>query len=150
MTVPRFSDSQVLPLTVQGVFTKPVLATVPSEAVWSVDSASASTVAATEIMGSDLALPVSAVYVASESSPADFNSDGYVDAADMVIFAACATGPAVAYNAGSLPAECTPMQVNGGAIAADFDADGDVDSSDFAHLQRCANNSGFIDAGCSN
>jgi hypothetical protein len=54
---------------------------------------------------------------------ADFNRDGYVDAGDVELFAACASGP-------------TNPRASG-CEAADLDADGDVDQDDFARFQRC-------------
>ena len=52
----------------------------------------------------------------------DLDCDGDVDADDLTVFEACATGPAIPY----LP----------GCAGKDFDADGDVDSDDFAVIQR--------------
>jgi len=95
------------------------------------------TVAAIELDGSDLALPLSAVL--QPASPADFNFDGTVGQADLEIFIACASGPAVAYDPAGLPQPepgCTLAPDGQGTVAADFDADGDVDSIDFATFQR--------------
>lgn len=66
----------------------------------------------------------------------DFNDDGQVNAADLEVFIACATGPAMPYNATALPTGCDPMPVSDGIIAADFDEDGDVDAVNFAAFQR--------------
>lgn len=69
--------------------------------------------------------------------PGDFDGDGDVDGNDLDRFEACATGPAIGYNAGNLPTGCTLVSDPPGRIAADFDDDGDTDQSDFAVLQRC-------------
>jgi hypothetical protein len=80
---------------------------------------------------------------------ADLNGDDHVDAADLAIFEACATGPEVPYSTTSLPSNCTPAPDANGHIAADFDADGDVDQSDFGVLQRCYSGSTqSADANC--
>jgi hypothetical protein len=52
----------------------------------------------------------------------DLTGDGWVDAADVEAFAACAAGPGL-----PLTGDCT---------AADFDGDGDGDQVDFGLLQR--------------
>lgn len=57
------------------------------------------------------------------AAPADFDRDGDVDADDLMIFEACASGPTVPYT--------------GDCGKADFDADTDVDQDDFAVFQRC-------------
>ncbi|GMU24142.1 MAG: hypothetical protein AMXMBFR13_42190 [Phycisphaerae bacterium] len=54
-------------------------------------------------------------------SPADLNSDGHVDQADLVLFVACVSAPS------------TPFVE--GCGASDFDGDGDVDQSDYGVLQ---------------
>ncbi len=57
--------------------------------------------------------------------PADLDQDGDVDADDVGLLAACASGPAV-------PHDGTPP-----CVKADLDPDGDVDQDDFGLLQRC-------------
>lgn len=68
------------------------------------------------------------VYALTDSSgfgsPADLDSDGDVDAADLNNYLNCATGDRL----GPLSAYC---------VVADLDADQDVDMDDFAILQRC-------------
>ena len=74
------------------------------------------------------------------SPTSDFDEDGDVDADDLGIFEACATGPAIPYNPASLPQPapgCTLTPDGNGHIAADFNDDGDVDQSDFGIFQRC-------------
>jgi hypothetical protein len=56
--------------------------------------------------------------------PADFNGDGYVDAADFNHFQECSTGP-------NIP-QTDPQCQN-----ADLDDDQDVDQEDFGLFQRC-------------
>ncbi|MBI4581673.1 MAG: hypothetical protein HY718_18400, partial [Planctomycetes bacterium] len=70
-------------------------------------------------------------------SPADFNGDCHVDVADLLILAACGSGPALPYDIGSLPAGCDVAPDGFGAIGPDLDGDGDVDHVDFARFQRC-------------
>jgi len=67
----------------------------------------------------------------------DFNHDGAVDAADLLLFVDCASGPSVAYESGNLPVGCTVDVYGNGLIAPDFDRDHDVDQIDFATIQRC-------------
>jgi hypothetical protein len=74
---------------------------------------------------------------AYQTAPADFQCDGFVDAADLNIFEACLTGPALPYHPNGLPDGCAMTADANGAIPADFDEDGDVDQSDFGHFQRC-------------
>lgn len=58
------------------------------------------------------------------SSPfGDLNGDGYVDAADFLLFSACGSGPAI--------------NLNSGCQSCDADLDSDVDNIDFAAFQRC-------------
>ena len=77
--------------------------------------------------------------LASVPLPGDFNADDAVDASDLLIFVACATGPGVPYDAANLPSGCifAGAPVPTSPIPADYDADGDVDGADFAVLQRC-------------
>jgi len=75
--------------------------------------------------------------VDNRGAAADFDHDGDVDNDDFLVFAACATGPAVRYDAAGLPSGCTLIPNGNGNIAADFNADGSVDQSDFAIFQRC-------------
>ncbi len=56
--------------------------------------------------------------------PGDFDEDRDVDADDVAVFLACATGSALG-----------PPSL--GCDVADLDGDDDVDQSDFGHLQRC-------------
>lgn len=87
-------------------------------------------------------------------SKADFDGDGDVDADDLGVFAACATGPALPYDPGALPepAPGCPLTPDGdGRIAPDFDNDGDIDQADFAVLQRCYSGNNLpADANCAN
>lgn len=79
------------------------------------------------------------------SPRSDFDEDGDVDADDLAIFEACATGPAVPYTPASLPEPapgCTLTADGDNHIAADFDDDGDVDQSDFGIVQRCYSGGG--------
>ncbi len=137
-TAPRFSDEESLHEGVNTIFTLPTLAAIPPGTEWS--PAPAGNLAAVPITGSDLALPISAVVVPPESAgPADLNIDGRIDAADLAIFAACATGPGIPYNPAALPEPppgCTLTPDAQDRIAADFDRDGDVDQADFAVVQR--------------
>lgn len=67
----------------------------------------------------------------------DFDDDGDVDAADLMVFAACGSGPA-------LPHDGSPN-----CQAADSSGDGAVDSVDFAAFQRCFSGEGrAADEGC--
>jgi len=79
------------------------------------------------------------------TAKADFNRDGDVDAEDLDVFEACATGPAIPYNPAALPEPepgCTLTPDGNGRIAADFDEDSDVDQSDFGMFQRCYSGEG--------
>jgi hypothetical protein len=67
--------------------------------------------------------------------PADFNNDGSVNDIDLMIFQACASGPAIAYDINSLSEDCTAQVSTEGILAADFDADHDVDQADFGVFQ---------------
>lgn len=67
----------------------------------------------------------------------DFDFDEDVDARDLEVFAACATGPGVAYIPGDLPAGCAVAADSLGLIPPDLDWDGDVDQIDFGLLQPC-------------
>lgn len=67
----------------------------------------------------------------------DFDVDGTVDARDLAIFAACATGPAIPYSPLSWPRNCSLVPTPEGLIAPDFDRDGDVDQTDFGVFQHC-------------
>jgi predicted phosphodiesterase len=62
--------------------------------------------------------------------PTDLNKDGRTDAADMMLFVSCATGPAIPVT----DASCRP---------ADWDGDGDVDQDDFSVLQVRLGSSGL-------
>lgn len=68
---------------------------------------------------------------------ADFDRDGDADLDDLAIFEACATGPAIAYDAANLASGCDVTPDPADHIPPDFDEDGDVDQSDFALFQRC-------------
>jgi hypothetical protein len=59
--------------------------------------------------------------------PADFDADGDVDAADLELFEACASGPGIPCVAG-----CSK---------ADLDLDGDADQMDFSLIERCLSGS---------
>ncbi|MDM8004920.1 MAG: EF-hand domain-containing protein [Phycisphaerae bacterium] len=67
---------------------------------------------------------------------ADFDHSGSVDAEDLDVFAACATGPGVPYSPAHLPPDCSLTPDAQDKIAADFDKDGDVDQSDFGLFQQ--------------
>lgn len=69
-------------------------------------------------------------------SKADLNGDGEVNQEDFTMFAACMSGPNVAYQAANRPEGCTAMVLDG-FLSADFDRDGDVDQDDFGCFQRC-------------
>jgi len=76
---------------------------------------------------------------------ADFDCDLDVDVDDLMVFEACATGPAIPYNPAELPElepGCTLVPDVNGHIAADFDEDNDVDQSDFGSFQRCYSGEG--------
>jgi hypothetical protein len=76
---------------------------------------------------------------------ADFDGNGFVDANDLSVFEACATGPAIPYDPANLPEPspgCTLSPDVNGKIGADFDVDGDVDQSDFGVFQRCLSGEG--------
>jgi hypothetical protein len=67
---------------------------------------------------------------------ADVNGDSHVDRADLTLFEACWTGPAV-------------LQASSACQLADFDGDGDVDQADFGILQRCFSGPACLpDLGC--
>jgi len=66
---------------------------------------------------------------------ADFDADGQVDGADLAVFIACATGPAMPYDPGNPPAGCTVAPDAAGRISPDRDRDGDVDHVDFGAFQ---------------
>lgn len=70
-------------------------------------------------------------------SPQDLDGDCDVDADDLRAFEACASGPAVPYDPGNLPAGCPLAPDAQNRIPADADRDGDVDLVDFAVFQRC-------------
>ncbi|HQA43193.1 MAG TPA: hypothetical protein PK579_01425 [Phycisphaerae bacterium] len=79
-------------------------------------------------------------YEAFPTVRADFSRDGYVDAEDLEMFEACATGPMVFYDPAALPGPlpgCSLTPGGDGRIAADFDRDGDVDQDDSGIFQRC-------------
>lgn len=73
------------------------------------------------------------------AAAADFDHSGSVDAEDLDVFSACATGPGVPYSPAHLPPDCSLTPDAQGKIAADFDADGDVDQSDFGLFQQYLN-----------
>ena len=88
-------------------------------------------VTANAVTGCDLALPISATYIATQSPdsiPPDFDNDGDVDADDVNAIDACASGPTVALAAG-----CEDK---------DLDNDNDIDQLDFAIVQRCISGEG--------
>lgn len=67
--------------------------------------------------------------------PGDMDGDCDVDAADFLVFVACAAGPGVPYT--------------GDCARADLDGDMDVDQDDFAVFQRCLSGEGVMgDPGC--
>lgn len=68
---------------------------------------------------------------------ADFNGDCRVDEADLLIFAACATGPGMHYDPFNLPPECNLPLTLSNHLPPDLDDDEDVDAADFGILQRC-------------
>ena len=81
----------------------------------------------------DQVLPFELRATETGRSPCDYDCDGDVDSADLDLFAACGSGPAVPLSAG--------------CETRDLDADGDVDQSDFAVFQRCY--SGVVHNGAS-
>lgn len=83
-----------------------------------------------------------ATVAVQEGSAGDLNGNGSVDANDIALLEACATGPDVPYNPAALPPSCTLVPNANGRIAADLDADGDVDQEDFGILQRCYSGEG--------
>lgn len=115
------------------VFTEPRVVRIQPAAVWTESAMQPVGLTSAEL----LALPLSAVLVPGGTVAADLNGDGRVDGQDYQIFDRCATGPAIPYAAGHLPAGCTLAVDDAGRIAADFDADGDVDQADFGVFQRC-------------
>ena len=81
--------------------------------------------------------------------PGDFDGDGDADDKDNTVFEACATGPAIPYNSGTLQAGCSLTPDALGFIAADFDKDRDVDQTDFAVFERCLSGPGVeVDPNC--
>ncbi len=66
----------------------------------------------------------------------DFDRNRKVDADDLLMFAACATGPSIPYAPSSMPPGCSIQADCHGVIPADADSDGDVDAADFASFQR--------------
>ena len=66
----------------------------------------------------------------------DLDNDGTVDAIDLGVFEACATGPGVSYEPAGPPAGCPLVVGSRGLLSADLDGDGDIDQSDFGVLQR--------------
>ena len=78
-------------------------------------------VVASRFSDEHLALPISAVWIASVR-PGDLDEDGDVDLSDYIWFQSCFTG-----SAGETSASCG---------AADLDGDGDVDLADFVVLQN--------------
>ncbi len=82
-------------------------------------------------------LPVCSAFV-----PVDFDQDCDVDAADLQVFAACVTGPAIPFDPGHPPPGCLLLVDPDGFIAADRDRDADVDQSDFGIFQRCYSGAG--------
>ncbi len=115
--MPLFSEQQVFS-NGDAIFTVPFLLGVTPADQWP-----NSTVSSILLSGTNLALPLSLLYLGF--SPADFNADGRVDLADLDIFLTCASGPAVTHN--------------GDCGKADFDKDTDVDATDFAAFQRAWN-----------
>lgn len=88
-------------------------------------------------------------YEYQPTAAADFNDDLTVDAVDLQIFAACATGPAIPYAASPPTAGgCSLWADNADKIPADLDKDGDVDMVDFGTLQRCYGVNGPEAADC--
>lgn len=82
-------------------------------------------------------VPITYRFVAGAvPSPADFDCDGDVDAADLDLLNGCASGPAIPYDPGNLPSTCPVSADHQGFIRPDLDRDGDVDQSDFGLFQR--------------
>lgn len=72
----------------------------------------------------------------------DDDRDGDVDADDVASFEACATGPAIPYDSGSIT-------TNGNLCKMfDYDLDNDIDQSDFGGLQKCLSGPGVIATNC--
>ena len=79
----------------------------------------------------------------------DFNRDGAVNQADLAVFSACITGPAVLFDPQNAPAGCT-LSLAGGFLPADHDQDSDVDQEDFGIFQRCWSGASPADPACAN
>jgi hypothetical protein len=122
-SMPAFDEDKTFENS-DAIFTTPRWAAVPASANWSASPVQA--IPSQAMGGSDLALPLSAVYVPQASPLADFDGDGDVDLSDFSAFQACFNGP------NRSPA--------GGCIRdADFDNDADVDLSYFGIFQSCFN-----------
>ncbi len=75
--------------------------------------------------GTTLSAGAVACWAASLLAVADLDGDDDVDAADLSLLEACASGPAISHSGTEVCRQ------------ADFDADSDIDQSDFAVFQRC-------------
>lgn len=69
--------------------------------------------------------------------PGDLDCDEDVDADDLAIFEACATGPGIPYDPENLPPGCDTHVSLAGILAADLDRDGDADQTDLGLIQGC-------------
>jgi len=105
------------------IFTSPRWAQIPASVEWS--SSVPVEISGYAVNGSDLALPISAVFVPG-GAPVDFDADGDVDLGDFNVFQGCFNGP-----------NRPPRQT--GCDNADLDGDHDVDLGDFNVFQGCFN-----------
>ncbi|MBI4579550.1 MAG: hypothetical protein HY718_07610, partial [Planctomycetes bacterium] len=89
--------------------------------------------------GPDQVLILNGVQLFLENDvPGDFDFDRDVDADDLAVFAACATGPGI-------------PQSDPACVKARLDGDDDVDSADFGIFQRCLSAADTpADPGCAN
>jgi subtilisin family serine protease len=77
------------------------------------------------------AVQMAVAYANIRLVPGDFDSDGDVDADDLLHLRRCLTGPSI-------------RQTDPDCLSADLDRDGDVDQDDFGIFQRCFSGSGVL------
>ncbi|MCP4592465.1 MAG: hypothetical protein GY842_17160, partial [bacterium] len=124
-SAPEFGENADLYTIVDEMFTTATLASIPAGASWSTSLVGVTSVSADRIIGSDLALPISAVYLGAV--PGDFDGDGDVDLDDYAMFAGCMAGTGVF----DPPAGCDLADFS----SADLDDDSDVDCDDWVLLR---------------